>query len=71
MLKRYQKVTFIMRPTTDRMPVNVKRNRGIVIDCEPKEAAQPGNIPDFAVRIRGESGREVTVSMVENYVRKA
>lgn len=41
---------------------------GTVLSCKPTEPLQPGNIPDFEMRIQGRSGKQLTVSMVENWV---
>lgn len=44
------------------------RHVGAVVAVAPTGPTKRGAIPDFAVTIRGRSGRTATVSMVENYV---
>ncbi len=46
-----------------------KRLSGIIDKAEPKENAQPGNIPDASLAIRGASGKVLTgISLVNAYV---
>jgi hypothetical protein len=45
-----------------------KRLAGIVTAAQSAEPWGRGKIPDFRVTVRGTSGRELTVSMVETYM---
>jgi hypothetical protein len=45
-----------------------KRLAGIVTKAESAPAFGPGKIPDFTVWVRGASGRELKVSLVESYM---
>lgn len=40
---------------------------GAVIASKPTTPAQPGNIPNHILTVRGRSGRTAEVSMVEQY----
>jgi hypothetical protein len=45
-----------------------KRLVGVVTAAKAGGFAEPGHIPDFLVTARGESGRELTVSMVNTHM---
>lgn len=45
-----------------------KRPVGIITAAEKAEPYGPGKIPDFLVTVRGQSGRELKVSMVHTYM---
>ena len=45
-----------------------KRVVGVVTKAEAAEPFGKGKIPDFWVWVRGASGKEVRVSMVESYM---
>ena len=40
---------------------------GVVIAAKPIPPTQRGNIPDIEVTVRGRSGRDAILSVVENY----
>ena len=44
------------------------RIAGEVIDCKALPNAQPGDIPDCCLTIRGRSGRTLSLSFVAHYV---
>lgn len=45
-----------------------KRLAGVITDAKDGGFAEPGHIPDLLVTVRGESGRTLTVSMVNTYM---
>ncbi len=46
-----------------------KEVNGIIVEAVEDLPYGPGEIPDFQVTVRGQSGRKVTVSLVESYLR--
>lgn len=45
-----------------------KRLTGVITEAKPAEPWGKSRIPDFTVSVRGQSGRTLTVSMVESYM---
>jgi hypothetical protein len=70
-LVKGDQVSFYLEvPDHREMPPLVPRKRGRVVEVRETDPTPVGTIPDYLVTIQGASGKTVTVSLVENYVRK-